>query len=133
MFSNLTILLLQFQSPQSRPDWGSRSLPPLKRSILPRPRSRPLSTIEDLFIERRYFPLVWKADAIDSMVGTLTFIYHGEEPLSIQAIRTRYHGCPARARWGRITEVLSTLQNISMDGPELPGPFQENIGQFVAT
>ena len=33
--SSLLILSLEFESPQSRPDWQSRSLPPLKRSILP--------------------------------------------------------------------------------------------------
>ena len=33
--SNLDILYLIFQSPQSRPDWESRRLPPPKRSILP--------------------------------------------------------------------------------------------------
>ncbi len=30
------------------------------------------------------------------------------------------------------TEVLPSLQNIFVDGLELPGRFQENIGQFVA-
>ena len=33
--SSLDTLKLEFQSPQSRPDWESPSLPPLKRSILP--------------------------------------------------------------------------------------------------
>ena len=33
--SSLDTLTLEFQSHQSRPDWGSRSLPPPKRSILP--------------------------------------------------------------------------------------------------
>jgi hypothetical protein len=35
VFPSLRILSLEFQSPQSRPGWESRSLPPLKRSILP--------------------------------------------------------------------------------------------------
>jgi hypothetical protein len=35
VLSSLETLSLQFQSPQSRPDWESRSLPPPKRSILP--------------------------------------------------------------------------------------------------
>jgi hypothetical protein len=34
-FSSLGRLYLEFQSPQSRPGWESRSLPPPKRSILP--------------------------------------------------------------------------------------------------
>ena len=33
--SSLKTLFVQFTSPQSRPDWESRSLPPPKRSILP--------------------------------------------------------------------------------------------------
>ena len=35
MLSSLRSLHLEFQSPESRPDWGSRSLPPPKRCILP--------------------------------------------------------------------------------------------------
>jgi hypothetical protein len=35
VLSSLEILSLGFQSPQSRPDWESRILPPPKRSILP--------------------------------------------------------------------------------------------------
>ena len=35
VLSSLESLTLKFQSPQSRPNWESRSLPPLKRSILP--------------------------------------------------------------------------------------------------
>ena len=33
---------------------------------------------------------------------------------------------------GGITEVLSSLQNIFVEGLEPSGPFQKNIGQFVA-
>jgi hypothetical protein len=32
----------------------------------------------------------------------------------------------------RITELLPSLQNILVEGLEPSGPFQENIGQFVA-
>jgi F-box-like len=35
VLSSLTVLCLEFQSPQSRPDWETRHLPPPKRSILP--------------------------------------------------------------------------------------------------
>jgi hypothetical protein len=35
VLSSLRILWLQYRSPQSRPDWESRSLPPLKCSVLP--------------------------------------------------------------------------------------------------
>jgi hypothetical protein len=33
---------------------------------------------------------------------------------------------------GGITEVLPSLQNVFVKGLEPSGPFQENIGQFVA-
>jgi F-box-like len=35
VLSSLEVLSLEFRSPQSRPDWESRSIPRLKRSILP--------------------------------------------------------------------------------------------------
>ncbi len=35
VLSSLKTLLLQFQSPQSRPDWVDRRLPPPKRSVIP--------------------------------------------------------------------------------------------------
>ena len=35
MLPNLRLLFLKFRSPDSHPDWESRSLPPSKRSILP--------------------------------------------------------------------------------------------------
>ncbi len=33
------------------------------------------------------------------MVGTVTFIYRGEESLPRQGIRAKYRGCPAEAGW----------------------------------
>ena len=33
---------------------------------------------------------------------------------------------------GRIAEVLPSLQNVFVEGLEALGPFQKNIGQFVA-
>ena len=39
VLSSLRTLILEFLSPQSRPDWESPSLPPLRRSILPAPTS----------------------------------------------------------------------------------------------
>ena len=45
VLSSLRTLYLGFQSPQSHPDWESRSLPPPRRSVLP---TRPIS------FQRRY-------------------------------------------------------------------------------
>jgi hypothetical protein len=238
VFSSLRTLFLEFQSPQSRPDWESRSLPPPKRSILPAldkfhfngvteyledlvtridtpqlnemhitffnqinfecprlaqfinctptlrardeahlqfddwrtsvallARSRtleigiscrepdrqlssvaqvcnsslpPPSTVEDLYIERRlgYLQQVWK-NAYDAIENTLWL----QLLLPFTAVRNLYLSkefAPVIATALRelvgagIAEVLPSLQNIFVEGLEPSGPFQENIGQFIA-
>ena len=237
--SSLRTLSLRFQSPQSRPDWQSRNLPPSKRSILPAlsildfkgvteyleelvtridtpqldqiditffnqidfdcPRlaqfinstptlgaldkahvqfehstarvklrygtSRfgldgleiviscrepdwqlssieqvcnfslhPISAIEDLYIERRFWQPVWKNDGIENTLWL-------ELLLPFTAVKNLYlskefaPGIVATLEElveSRITEVLPRLQNIFVEGLEPSGPFQKNIGQFVA-
>ncbi len=229
--SSLKTLFLQFRSPQSRPDWGSRRPPPLKRSVIPAlkyltfkgvieysedlvtfidapqlddlfityfnqidfdgPRlaqfiSRtpmlhgycdahvqfddgiagirlpsplkgfaieiscrepgwqlssvaqvcnsclpPLSMIEDLYINHRYSQLVWKNDAIDNTLWL-------ELLLPFPAVKNLYlskdfaPGITAPLQEIVGIEVLPSLQNIFVEGLEPSGPFQENIGQFVA-
>ncbi len=227
LLSSLESLLLQFQSPQSRPDWESRRLPPSKRSVVPAltyfefngvieyledlvtyidaprlhgihiaffnqidfdgPRlaqfisrtpalgdyeahvefndstasvklpSRsaieiscrepdwqlssvaqvcnsclpPRSMIEDLYIEHRYSRLVWKDDAIENTLWL-------ELILPFPAIKNLYlskdfaPGIMAALQEIVGTEVLPSLQNVFVHGLEPSGPFQENIGQFVA-
>jgi hypothetical protein len=83
------------------PDWQLSSVEQVCNSPLP-----PFSTVEDLYIERRYSELVWKNDAIAAALQELVA--------------------------GRITEVLPSLQSIFVQGIEPSGPFQEKIGQFVA-
>src|SRR5229473_4736155 len=41
------------------------------------------------------------------MVGTATSIYRGEESLPRQRIRSRYRGCPGRARGGQNNRGLT--------------------------
>ena len=66
------------------------------------------------------------------MVGTLTPIYPWRR---ISTYRRSPHQIAAALRkhvGGGITEVVPSLQHILVEGLELSGPFQENIGQFVA-
>ena len=234
VLSSLRILSLEFQSPQSGPDWGTRSLSPLKRFIIPALREfqfkgvteyiedlvtyidtpqldrmhitffnqidfdcprvaqfinctptfmilyeahvqfddyfarvelpaasgtleiviscrepdwqlssieqicnssfRPLSTVEDLYIEHRYSQLVCENDAIDNTLW-LEFL------LPFVAVKNLYLSkefAPSIAAalqelvGAIITEVLPSLRNIFVEWLEPSEYFQEHIGQFVA-
>ena len=92
-----------------------------------------LSTVEDLYIELRYFHRVWN-DAVGKDQWLELF-------LPFIAVKNLYLSkefapCIAAALQelvgDRITEVLPNLQNIFVKELEPSGPFQENIGQFVA-
>ena len=92
----------------------------------------PLSTVEVLYIEHQYAALVWKGDAIENTLWlrlllpftAAKYLYLSKEYApGIAAALKELVG-------DRITEVLPSLQNIFVEGPS--GPFQENIGPFVA-
>ena len=97
----------------------------------------PISTVEDLYIERRgYSQLVWKNDAIENALWLQLL-------LPFTAVKNHYLSkefAPGIAATleelvgSRITEVLPGLQNIFVDseGLEPSGPFQKKIGRFVA-
>ncbi len=108
------------------PDWQLSSVAQVCNSCLP-----PHSMIEDLFIEHRYSRLVWKNDAIENTLWL-------ELLLPFRAVKNLYlfkefgPGIAAALREIVGTEVLPSLQSISVDGLEPPGPLQENIRQFVA-
>jgi hypothetical protein len=111
------------------PDWQLLSVEQVCNSSLP-----PLPTVEDLYIEHKYSQLVWKNDAIENTLWLQLF-------LPFAAVKNLYlskefaPGIAADLKelvGGRITEVLPSLQNIFVEGLELSGPFQENIGPFVA-
>ena len=94
----------------------------------------PISTVEDLYIERRYLQLVWKNEAIENTLWLELF-------LPFTAVKNLYLSkefAPGIAVTleelvgSRITEVLPRLQNIFVEGLEPSGPFQKNIGRFVA-
>ena len=95
-----------------------------------------LSTAENLYIERPYRRLepVWEDDAIENTLWLQLL-------LPFTAVKNLYlskefaPGIAAALQelvGGRIMEVLPSLQNIFVEGLEPSGPFQENIGQFVA-
>jgi hypothetical protein len=111
------------------PDWQLSSIEQICNSSL-----HPLSTVEGLYIDHEYSHLVWKNDAIENTLWL-------ELLLPFTAVKNLYlskefsPGIAAGLQelvGGRITEVLPSLQNIFVEGLEPSGPFQENIGQFVA-
>jgi len=87
--------------------------------------------IEDLCIKHRYSQLVWNNDAIENTLWL-------EVLLPFPAAKNLYlskefaPGIAAALQEIVGTEVLPSLQNIFVEGLEPSGPFQENIGQFVA-
>jgi hypothetical protein len=113
------------------PDWQLSSIEQVCNSNSP---FHPLSTVEDLYIERRCPRLDGKDDVIDNTLWLQLF-------LPFTAVKNLYlssefgPGIAAALQelaGERITEMLPSLQNIFV---EWLGPwrtFQENTGQFVA-
>ncbi len=110
----------------SEPDWQLSSVAQVCNSCLP-----PLSMVEGLYINHQYSELVWKNDAIENVLWL-------ELLLSFPAVKNLYlskdfaPGIAVALQDVVGTEVLPSLQNIFVEGLEPSGPFQENIGQFVA-
>jgi len=110
----------------NEPDWQLSSAAQVCNSCLP-PRSR----TEHLYIEHGYSRLVWKNDAIESTLWL-------ELLLPFPAIKNLYlskdfaPGIAAALQEIAGTEVLPSLENVFVEGLEPSGPFQENIGRFVA-
>jgi len=108
------------------PDWQLSSVEQVCNSCLP-----PLSMIEDLYIKHRYSKLVWKNDAIENTLWVeLLLPFTGVKKLHLS--RDFAPGIAAALKEIVGTEVLPSLQNISVDGSEPSGPFRENIGRFIA-
>ena len=109
-------------------DWQVSSLGQVCTSCLPL-----LSVLENLYINLSHSQPDWK-DSIENglwpeLLRPFTAVknfYLSEDAAS--------HIAPAVQELcveGRTTEVLPTLQNIFLRGPESSGPVQEGIGQFV--
>ncbi len=115
------------------PDWQLSTITQVCNSLV-----HPLSRVKGLYIEgpnRSHFsPSFWMNDAIENsqwLQLLLPFtavenLYLSEEfAPGIAAALQKLVG-------SRITEVLPSLQNIFVEALEPSGPFQENIGHFVA-
>jgi hypothetical protein len=92
-----------------------------------------LSAVEDLYIVNR---LVWKDDATIENRHWLQLLLPFTAVKSLYLSEEYAPGIAATLQelaGGRITEVLPSLQKIFVESLETLGPFQENIGQFVAT
>jgi hypothetical protein len=111
------------------PDWQLSSIEQVCNSSL-----HPLSTIEDLYIEHQYQQLVWKDDAIENTLW-LQLLLPFTMVKNLYLFKDFSRGIAAALReltGSRVTEVLPSLQKIFVRELEPSGPFQENIGQFVA-
>ena len=111
------------------PDWQLSSIEQVCNSFW-----LPLSTVEHLYIERHYLELFWRDDAIENTLwlqlllpftAVKNLYLHEDFAPGIAAALQELDG-------GRITEVLPSLQSIFVQWLKPSGPFQENIGQFVA-
>jgi hypothetical protein len=129
-FDNLLISILCRE-----PDWQLSSIEQFCNSSL-----HPVSTVEDLYIERQFGELVRKDDAFENIRVLWLQLF-----LPFTAVKNLYISkefAPdiadalqelVGARITEDSEVLPSLQNIFVEGLESWGPIQKNIGQFVAT
>ena len=95
--------------------------------------SRPLSPVEDLFIEQQYSQMVWENDVIEKTLWlqillpfTAVRILHISEELA-PGIAAALRGLVG----ARIAEVLPNLKTILVDGFGPSEHFLKNIGQFA--
>jgi hypothetical protein len=91
----------------------------------------PLSTVEDLYIEHKYWEKVWKSE--DTLWLQLLLPFTTVKNLYVS--KQFAAGIAATLRelvGGGITVVLPSLQSIFVEGLEESGPVPENIAQFVA-
>jgi hypothetical protein len=109
------------------PDWQLSAMEQVCRFSL-----LALSTVEDFYIEDNHLELVWKDDAIeDTLWLELLLPFTKVKDLYISKKFAPGIAAALRELVG-MTEVLPGLQNIFVEDLEPSGPFQENIGDFVA-
>ena len=110
------------------PDWQLWSIEQVCNFL------HPLSTVEDLYVKHEYSQLVWKNDAIEDTLW-LEFLLPFTAVKNLYLSKQFAPGIAAALQefiGGRTTEVLPSLQNIFVERLERSGPFQENIGRFIA-
>ena len=111
------------------PDWQLSSVEQVCTNSLPL-----LLAVEDLYIECLHLKLVWKDDAIENTLW-LQLLLPFTGVINLYLSKEFARGIAAALKdlvGGRITEVLPILQNIFVEALEASGPFQKDIGQFVA-
>ena len=114
---------LQIEIPCREPEWQLFSIEQVSTNLL-----RPLSTVEDLYIQHRYRKLVWKDGANEDedalwleLLGPSTAVknlYLSKE--FAPGIAVALQGL---ATGGRVTEVLPSLLTIFVEGIGPWGPF----------
>jgi hypothetical protein len=110
------------------PDWQLSSIEQVCNSPL-----YLLSTVEDLYIKNRYRKLVWKDDVIENTLWLqLLLPFTAVKNLYLSEKFATGIAAALQELVRGITEVLPSLQNIFVKGLESSGPFQKDIGQFVA-
>ena len=111
------------------PDWQLSFIEQVCNSSL-----EPLSTVEDFYIEHRRWRPVWMNDAVENTLWLQLLLPF----IAVKNLYLSKEFAPGivvtlqELVGGRITEVLPNLQNIFVERLEPSGPFQENIGRFVA-
>jgi hypothetical protein len=140
LFDSTTCVNLRHRTSQSRldgltigiscgePDWQLSSIEQVCNFSL-----HPISTVEDLYIEHEYS--VWKNDGIENTLW-LELLPPFTAVKNLYLSKEFAPGIAATLEElvrSRTTEVLPSLQNIFVEGLKPSGPFQKNIGRFVAT
>jgi hypothetical protein len=119
---------LEIRISSREPDWQLSSIEQICNSSL-----RPLSAVEDLYIEHGYRKLVWNNEAIENTLW-LQLLLPFTEVKNLYLSKESAPGIAAALQelvGGRMTEVLPNLQNIFVMWLQPSGAFQKNIGQFV--
>jgi hypothetical protein len=111
------------------PDWQLSSVAQICNSSLPFP-----SPVEDLSIGHEYLQRVWKNDAIENTHWVqLLLPFTAVKKLCLPKKYAPGVAAALKELVGsRITEVLPSLQSISVEGLKPTGPLQKNFAQFAA-
>jgi hypothetical protein len=111
-------------------DWQISSVEQICTLCLP-----PLSILEDLYIsEYPTCQLNWQDNIENTLWLELLHPFTAVKNLYLsEEFARRIVPALQELVGGRTTEVLPTLQNIFLEGPQPSRPVQEGIGQFVAT
>ena len=111
------------------PDWQLSSIEQVCNSSLP-----PLYTVEDLYIEHRFWRVAWKTDAIENTLWLQVLrLFTAVKDLYLSRdVAPAIAAALQELVGARITEVFPTLRNIFVEGLEPSGPFEENLGRQLS-